>query len=78
MHALSPQSVADMSCCCWPGYRLVNGEGDGLPGLVVDVYGDTAVMKLDGAGPAGFYDGAGIAAWLVEQLGLARVWLKHR
>ena len=33
------------------GYRLVNGEGDGLPGLVVDVYGGhAAVMKLDGAG----------------------------
>lgn len=56
----------------------MNGEGDGLPGLVVDVYGDTAVVKLDGAGPAGFYDVAGIASWLMEQLGLARVWLKHR
>lgn len=29
-------------------YRLVHGEGDRLPGLVVDRYGDTAVMKLDG------------------------------
>ncbi len=27
-------------------YRLVNGEGDGLPGLVVDRYGDIAVLKL--------------------------------
>jgi 23S rRNA G2069 N7-methylase RlmK/C1962 C5-methylase RlmI len=32
------------------GFRLVNGEGDGLPGLVVDLYDDAAVMKLDGAG----------------------------
>lgn len=32
------------------GFRLVNGEGDGLPGLVVDMYNDAAVMKLDGAG----------------------------
>lgn len=28
------------------GYRLVYGEADGLPGLVVDRYGDTLVMKL--------------------------------
>lgn len=27
------------------GYRLVNGEHDGLPGLVVDRYGDTLVAK---------------------------------
>ncbi len=33
-----------------PGFRLVNGEGDGLPGLIVDVYDTAAVMKLDGAG----------------------------
>ena len=26
-------------------YRLVHGEGDFLPGLVIDVYGDTAVMQ---------------------------------
>ena len=34
------------------GFRLFNGEGDGLPGLICDVYGDTAVIQLDGAGPA--------------------------
>lgn len=27
------------------GYRLVHGEGDELPGLVVDLYGDTAVVQ---------------------------------
>jgi 23S rRNA (cytosine1962-C5)-methyltransferase len=25
-------------------YRLVHGEGDNLPGLIIDVYGKTAVM----------------------------------
>ncbi len=30
--------------------RLVNGEGDGLPGLVADRYGDTVVVKLTSAG----------------------------
>ena len=29
-------------------FRLLNGEGDGLPGVVVDVYDDTAILKLDG------------------------------
>ena len=28
------------------GYRLVNGESDGLPGLIVDRYADTLVAKL--------------------------------
>lgn len=28
------------------GYRLVHGENDGLPGLVVDRYADTLVLKL--------------------------------
>ena len=26
-------------------YRLVHGEGDNMPGLVIDCYGDTAVMQ---------------------------------
>lgn len=30
-------------------YRLINGEGDGMPGIVVDVYGQTAVLRLDTA-----------------------------
>jgi len=28
-------------------YRLINGEGDGLPGLVIDIYANTAVVKFD-------------------------------
>jgi 23S rRNA (cytosine1962-C5)-methyltransferase len=28
------------------GFRLINGESDGWPGLVVDRYGDTLVLKL--------------------------------
>jgi 23S rRNA (cytosine1962-C5)-methyltransferase len=52
------------------GYRLANGEGDGLPGLVIDRYAGTAVIKLDGAGPAAFWDAAGIAEWLRDRLEL--------
>lgn len=31
-------------------YRLIHGEGDSLPGLIVDVYGDTAVMQAHSVG----------------------------
>ena len=31
-------------------YRLVHGEGDMLPGLVIDCYGDTAVMQAHSVG----------------------------
>lgn len=34
-------------------WRLVHGEADGLPGLVVDRYGDTAVVKTDSPAVAG-------------------------
>ncbi len=33
-----------------PFYRLVYGEGDGLPGLIVDRYGDLCVAQLTTAG----------------------------
>lgn len=31
-------------------YRLVHGEGDNLPGLIVDIYGPTAVMQAHSVG----------------------------
>ncbi|MDR3287695.1 MAG: class I SAM-dependent rRNA methyltransferase [Prevotellaceae bacterium] len=31
-------------------YRLVHGEGDMLPGLIIDIYGETAVMQAHSAG----------------------------
>ena len=31
-------------------YRLVHGEGDNLPGLVIDCYGSTAVMQAHSVG----------------------------
>lgn len=31
-------------------YRLVYGEGDRLPGLIIDIYGDTAVMQAHSIG----------------------------
>ncbi|MDA3867485.1 MAG: class I SAM-dependent rRNA methyltransferase [Salinivirgaceae bacterium] len=31
-------------------YRLVHGEGDNLPGLIIDIYGDTAVVQMHSVG----------------------------
>ena len=31
-------------------FRLVNGEGDRMPGIVLDRYGDVGVLRTDGAG----------------------------
>lgn len=33
-----------------PFYRLVHAEGDGLPGLVIDRFGDTLVLQVTAAG----------------------------
>ena len=31
-------------------YRLVHGEGDNLPGLIIDIYGENAVMQAHSVG----------------------------
>lgn len=38
------------SCTINSTYRLVHGEGDNLPGLIIDVYADTAVMQAHSVG----------------------------
>lgn len=60
------------------GYRLINGEGDGLPGLVCDIYATHAVFRPDGAGPAGFWNFEAITEWLCSKIKLSCVHLKSR
>ncbi len=60
------------------GYRLFNGEGDGLPGLVCDIYSNHAVLALDGAAPEGFWNTTSIGEWLTEQLELSCVYAQSR
>ncbi|MDR1382068.1 MAG: class I SAM-dependent rRNA methyltransferase [Tannerella sp.] len=57
-------------------YRLVHGEGDNLPGLVVDIYAQTAVIQPHSAGM--HRDRRNIAAALRETLrdSLARIYCK--
>jgi 23S rRNA (cytosine1962-C5)-methyltransferase len=37
-------------------YRLIHGEGDLLPGVICDIYGEVAVLKYDSAVARAFYD----------------------
>lgn len=48
-------------------YRLVHGEGDNLPGLVIDIYACTAVMQAHSAGM--HLDRMAIADALTEVMG---------
>lgn len=59
-------------------YRLVNGEGDGLPGLVCDIYNDLAVIQFDGESCFQFWDEEWVAGWLLESNLVKSVYLKPR
>ena len=54
------------------GLRLVHGESDGLPGLVVDRYGDTLVAQFSSCGSERFK--SVIVDALLEQTGLTRLY----
>ncbi len=59
-------------------YRLFNGEGDRLPGLVCDVYNDVAVVQFDGQGPYEFWDQDLVSQWIVENTSCKSVIDKSR
>ena len=52
--------------------RLINGESDGVPGLIVDRYNDVAVLQANSAGAARWRDA--IADALVEDGGVRAVY----
>ncbi len=60
------------------GFRLLNGEGDGVPGLTCDLYADHAVLKLDGDAPAAFWNVDAVGDWLKQRLSIDNVFLKFR
>jgi 23S rRNA (cytosine1962-C5)-methyltransferase len=60
------------------GYRLFNGEGDGLPGLVCDIYDQAAILITDGPAAGQFWQVEEIAAWLAENLNVVAVFNKGR
>jgi len=59
-------------------FRLFNGEGDLLPGLVCDIYDSVAVLQFDGEGPGEFWDKEQVARWLLASTPVKSVIEKTR
>ncbi len=57
-------------------FRLVHGEGDFLPGLVVDIYGNTAVMQAHSPGMHFAKDTIAKALTELPDLGIENVYYK--
>lgn len=53
------------------GYRIINAEGDGLPGMVADRYSDTVVVQLRTEGAQRLR--SALLAWLRRVPGVTRV-----
>jgi 23S rRNA (cytosine1962-C5)-methyltransferase len=49
-YALDLRNNFNLPSAATNAWRLVHGEGDGLPGLIVDIYGSTAVMQAHSTG----------------------------
>jgi 23S rRNA (cytosine1962-C5)-methyltransferase len=59
-------------------YRLLNGEGDECPGLVIDVYGHVAIIKTDGEAARKFWTSMPLVEELKVRLPhLECIYLKH-
>src|SRR5918911_3080111 len=56
-------------------YRLLNGAGDGLPGLTVDRYGEVVVANLYDQGPA---SEDALVGTLARTTGVRAVYVKRR
>ncbi len=57
-------------------FRLVHGEGDFLPGLVVDIYGDTAVLQAHSPGMHFFRDTIAQSLVDLNDAGIKNVYYK--
>lgn len=58
------------------GYRLINGEGDLLPGLIIDRYNDIFVIQFDGSASSKFWNLDKIAAHLKGKFNVAAIYYK--
>jgi 23S rRNA (cytosine1962-C5)-methyltransferase len=67
--AISARSLFDIKS---NGLRLIHGESDGLPGLVVDRYGDTLVAQFSSCGSERFK--SVMVDALLQQTGLTRLY----
>lgn len=58
------------------GYRLIHGEGDGLPGMVLDVYGEAASLQVRSAGLMPLLPQ--LQDWLKDRLNIRGLYLQTR
>lgn len=70
-HELRRRYIDETATDC---YRLVNAEGDYFPGLVIDVYGNTAVIQLLIKGAERLLD---IITSTLEEMGFHNICLKN-
>lgn len=79
--AAAAMRAADPRLAGCDGVRLIHGENDGMPGLVIDSYAGYAAVVFDGAGARGFWRPrldrvlAGLAAGGFPQTG---AWLRRQ
>ncbi len=68
-------AVIDDSTNC---YRLVNGEGDYMPGFICDIYSHVAVMQFDGQSLYDFWDQEFLSDWILKNTKCKTVYFKPR
>lgn len=56
------------------GYRLIHAEGDNMPGVIIDIYGDAASVQLRTTGTAKLADV--IAEYLEKELNIAHIFCR--
>lgn len=59
-------------------FRLINGEGDFMPGLICDVYDSVAVLQFDGQSMYDFWDQNFLADWILKNTNCKTVYFKPR
>lgn len=59
-------------------FRLIHAEGDGVPGLIIDLYGSTAVVQCHAIGIHKVLDAIGAALMAHEKLGIEAVYSKSQ
>ena len=57
-------------------YRLIHAEGDGLPGLIIDIYNQTAILQAHSAGMANALEQIATSLTKVDGLKIASIYSK--
>lgn len=66
------QSILDLNANT--GYRLIHAEGDNMPGVIIDIYGDAASVQLRTKGTAQLAEV--ISSYLQTELAIKHIYLR--